>query len=1142
MNRPVKDPRAATKVSLDDKYSVECATALMNGRQALVRLPLAQKDLDRRHGLNTAGLISGYRGSPLGSYDLELWKAETTLKSNDILFQPGLNEDLALTALAGSQQIDWLPGKRFDGVFGIWYGKGPGVDRSGDAIKHANLQGVAAKGGILLAFGDDHTGKSSTTAHQSDLTLASWAVPVLYPSSVTEILTLGLAGIALSRYSGLLVGLKLVNETADGTEVVTLPDLPGYVEPQLPLPEGGVNIRKEMIAMQQQDTRLHRHKLPRAQAFARANGLDRMAWGSEKARFVISAAGKTYADVLGALAVLGISEPAAEILGIGVFKVALIFPLDAVTLESVVERADEILFVEEKRAHMEIQAARLLYARTRRVRISGKSTPEGEFLLPSDLPLNVRMVAQAIGARLNAGFPELIGAIPGFAARAGELLQPFVAPAGASPGRRPAFCAGCPHNTSTRIPEGSFTGTGIGCHTMVLFQPERRGLPVGPMGGEGAHWIGMAPFTETAHIFQNLGDGTYSHSGSLAIRAAVLAKVNITYKILLNDAVAMTGGQPVEGHLAAARVAAQVLSEGVARVVIVSDEPARTDHSTLPVGVELRHRQALEEVQESLRRVPGVTVLVYEQVCAAEKRRRRKAKTYPNPPKRLFINADVCEGCGDCSTQSNCIAVSPLETDLGRKRKIDQSACNKDFSCENGFCPSFVSVIGGAPRHSPTGLLEAPAALPVPQVPTLGDGFDLIIAGIGGTGVVTLSAVLGMAARIEGLGASLYDMTGLSQKAGQVFSHVRIRPRPGEYVPAQVGEREAHLILACDLIAAVNTDTLRAVIPEKTLVIANQDLSATADFQTNADLTVSVDSLVERLRSVSRLAPALIAAGSISLGLLGDSIGANFVLLGFSWQTGAIPLQLDSIERAIALNGKAVQANLQAFNAGRQSALRPSVIDVAKKPLSEFVAQRSQDLASYWNERYARRYQELMSSVLAAADRVPGGEAFAWAAARGAYKLMAYKDEFEIARLYTNIRFRAALEQEFSGIQSIKIHLAPPVLSWIWPRFRSRKAAFGPWILPVLRLLQALRGLREGPLDIFARSAERRLERELRDAYLVQIASFAATLSVDSLPHAVDIAASAAKVRGYGHVKTPMARALLERLGKLNATDEPRTR
>ena len=1166
---PSEAPGGTSAVTLDDKYRLDRSTALISGRQALVRLPIVQRELDRARGLNSAGLISGYRGSPLGSYDLELWKADALLKKHDILFQPGLNEDLALTALAGAQQLDFVPGRKVDGVFGIWYGKGPGVDRSGDAIKHANLQGVCENGGILLAFGDDHTGKSSTTAHQSDLTLASWGVPVLYPASVAEILQFGLAGIAMSRFTGLLVGLKLVNETADGTGVLNAGGPPEFLTPELPTPVGGVHIRREMRAMQQQDLRLVRYKLPRAQAFARANRLDHIAFGSDSARFLIATAGKAFADVLAALAMLGVTGAVARGVGIGVYKIALIFPLDPAGLNAATQHAEEIFFVEEKRPHAETQAAVLLYNHPIRPRISGKTTPYGQPLLPADLPLDAFTVATALAERLLAGFPGLADQIPGFAdavsrIRAGRAPHE---PAGPGIGRRPAFCPGCPHNTSTVVPEGSLAGTGIGCHTMVLFQPGRNSLPVGHMGAEGANWIGLAPFTRTRHIFQNLGDGTYSHSGSLAIRAAVLAGVNVTFKILLNDAVAMTGGQPVEGNLTAARVAKQVRAEGVARVVVVSDRPERfgTAHP-LPSGTEVRHRDELASVQEALREVPGVTVIVYEQTCAAEKRRRRKTGAYPDPDERMFINSFVCEGCGDCSIQSNCIAIQPLETELGRKRKIDQSACNKDFSCLKGFCPSFVTVKGGKSRRSAASNPRDTAALPAPELPPIGSGFDMVITGIGGTGVVTVSAIVGMAARIEGLGVSLYDMTGLSQKGGQVFSHIRLRGNRDAAIAAQVGPAEADLILACDLIAAVQPEVLDTIDRDRTLIVGNTDIVATADFQTHRDLSISPQALTSQLASVSGREPALLAAGTLSQQLLGDTIGANLLMLGFAWQRAAIPLKLASIEQAIALNGKAVKANLLAFAAGRTAAIDapPGAASpgetvpgaeapgaeapgagtpgagipgagipgaAAPKSLPEFISGRTADLMLYWNAAYAQRYADLMALVSATAKRIEGGEAFTWAVARSAYKLMAYKDEYEVARLYTDGRFREALAREFEDVRSIQIHLAPPLLARPDKRTgRIRKLAFGQWVMPLLRLLHALRGLREGPFDIFGGSSERRLERDLRDAYVAVITRLSGRLSVERLPDAMEIAAAPAEVRGFGQVKERAARALLARL------------
>lgn len=1121
-------------ISLNDKYSLERPTALISGRQALIRLPLAQRELDRRHGLKTAGLISGYRGSPLGSYDLDLWKAGALLQQNDILFQPGLNEDLALTALSGAQLLDLLPDRKFDGVFTIWYGKGPGVDRSGDAIKHANLQGVAPKGGVLLAFGDDHAGKSSTTAHQSDITLASWEVPVLYPSSVSEILHLGLAGIALSRYSGLVVSLKLVNETADGTAVIHTPELPEFNLPELVLPEGGVHARAESLAMRQRDLRLIRYKLPRAVAFARANQLDRVVFGSDSARLLLATAGKAFPDVLAALALLGISEPIAREIGIGVYKISLIFPLDPVSLRAVTERCEEILFVEEKRPHVESQAAVALYHQPRRPRISGKSTPEGEFLLPAAAALDASVVARAIASRIRTAFPDIAARIPGFAAAA-QRLEPsaeVAATGGISIARRPAFCSGCPHNTSTTVPEGSIAGTGIGCHTMVLFQPERKSLPVVHMGAEGAQWIGLAPFTQTQHIFQNLGDGTYSHSGSLAIRAAVQAAVNITYKILLNDAVAMTGGQPVEGHLDAARIVEQVRAEGVRRVVVISEQPEQARHRPLPPGTELRHRDELARVQEDLRKERGVTVIIYEQTCAAEKRRRRKNATYPDPDQRAFINPLVCEGCGDCSVESNCISIQPLETEWGRKRKIDQSSCNKDFSCVKGFCPSFVTVSGSKRRHALAAASD-PASLPEPKLPDLGDGFDLIIAGIGGTGVVTISAILGMAARLEGLGASLYDMTGLSQKAGQVFSHVRLRRDCNATVAAQIGPAEADVILACDLIASVQKEVASTIVPNETRIFGNSDMAMTADFYSHPDLSIPQTQLVQALETAAQASPTLIAANTLSEQLLGDSIGANLILLGLAWQAGAIPLHLSSIERAIRLNGKAVAASLRAFAAGRAAALQQKAQAPAPntQTLDEFVAQRAGDLAAYWNSAYSKRYLQLMEDVLRHTQHVAGADVFAWAVARGAYKLMAYKDEYEVARLYTDGRFQSALAREFQSYDSLRFHLAPPLMAVTDKQTgRPRKITFGPWMIWVFRALSGLRRLREGPFDIFGRSAERRLERDLRDSYLEVIIRMTHTLSAESLPRAIEIAKSPGAVRGFGPVKQPRAEALLTQL------------
>ena len=1121
--------------SLADKYRLDAGRALINGRQALVRLLLLQRALDRRDGLNSAGFVSGYRGSPLGGFDAELWKVQDTLQANDILFQPGLNEDLALTAVAGTQQIGLLPGAKVDGVFGLWYGKGPGVDRSGDAIKHANLSGVSVTGGVVLVFGDDHAGKSSTTAHQSELTLASWGVPVLYPSSVSEILTLGLAAFAMSRFSGSLVALKLVNETAEGTGVVASDELPRFRGPQLEESPGGVQIRRELLAVQAQDTRLVRHKLPRARAFARANRLDYIACGVPAPRFVIATAGKSYPDVLAALRMLGIDEEVAKRAGIGVYKIGLVYPLDPVALAEAAADAEEILFVEEKRANAEVQARDIFYHHVRRPRVTGKTTPDGVPLLPEDRVLDSLVVALAIAQRLQASLPGLPESLPRVAeaiaslraARIGTPPQPPVAV------RRPGFCPGCPHNSSTVVPAGAYGATGIGCHGMVLFHSDRYPLPMGHMGAEGANWIGIAPFTATPHIFQNLGDGTYSHSGSLAIRAAVVAGVNITYKILYNDAVAMTGGQPVEGGLSVSRIVQQVRAEGVSRVVVLSEDPERFEGAAdlLPSDTEVYGRVELGRIQQELRIQPGVSVIIFDQVCAAEKRRRRKIKAFPDPDRRVFINADVCEGCGDCSVQSNCLAIQPLETELGRKRRIDQSACNKDISCLEGFCPSFVTVAGARPRRA-AAVDSDDTPLPEPEVPPLGPGFNMMITGIGGTGVVTVGSIVGMAARLQGFGASLYDMTGLSQKGGAVFSHVRVSARADTVLPARIGPGESDVLLACDVIAAVHPEVTSTVRRGHTLIVANTDIMATADFQVHRDLTVPQARLLETLTDLAGMPPRMFAATQLAERLLGDSIAANMVILGYAWQCGRIPLTLQALEQAIKLNGRAVEANLQALRAGRARALAEKQDSTpAPLDLEAFIERRTRALQAYWNRAYANRYGVLMRVVRDAARPLQGGDRFAWAAARAAYKLMAYKDEYEVARLYSNGPFRAALDRELEGVRKVRVYLSPPGLMGKDPNTgRTRKISVGGWIFPVFRVLAACRGLREGPLDPFGRTAERALERRLRDVFLARLEALAAELNPDNLSVAIELAESVMQVRGFGPVKAPAAHALLSRL------------
>jgi len=1135
-----------SRVSLDDKYLVDDGKIIINGKQALVRLPILQRQLDCRRGLNTAGFISGYRGSPLGNYDMELWKAKEFLNNNNIVFRPGLNEDLAATAVWGTQQLAFLPGRRVDGVFSIWYGKGPGVDRSGDALKHANMQGTEPKGGILLVFADDHAGKSSSVAHQSDHALAAHGIPVLYPASVPELIEFGIIGFALSRFAGLAVGLKVVNETADATSTMSI-DIRkfAFVEPKdIPLPVGGIHIRKELLAVQEQDMRLVRYKLPLALAFARANRFDRIVFGSSRARFVIVTAGKAYADVMGALNLLGIGSAEAARLGLAVYKVAMIYPLEPQSLKEVAEVAEELLFVEEKRPQMETQAKAILFNDQRRPIISGKYDPDGLELLPADLSLDSLTVAYALTKRLIRLAPEIGDVLTQIATR---LKQSNSVELGQL-ARLPCFCAGCPHNTSTTVPEGSFGLTGIGCHSMAMFLEKRNPLPVTHMGGEGANWLGIAPFTDTKHVFQNLGDGTYNHSGSLAIRAAVQNGANITYKILFNDAVAMTGGQYVEGELTVAKIVKQVLAENVQSVTVVSDHPDRfKGNQKIPRGVKVLHRDQLDTLQRELRETPGTTVLIYDQVCAAEKRRRKKRDTSPTVGHRVFINHLVCEGCGDCSTQSNCVAIQPLETDFGRKRKIDQSSCNEDFSCLRGFCPSFLTVEGGQGVNSTITLPDSLfKTLPDIQPPKL-EQYNLMITGIGGTGVITIGAILAMAAHIETRGVSVYDMTGLSQKGGAVFSHVRLFRQSVTPLPVRLGPQEADLLIACDEVAMTHKEAIQSVNPEKTAVVINEDLTPTAEFQLKPDLPLNSSWFIGSIENKCGGRTAFrLAATSSAKRLLGDTIGSNMMMVGYCWQLGLIPLSRAALERAIELNGVAVAFNLQAFNLGRlakadpvafKSLLEDTEFPAIERPtndLDEFIARRIRDLTAYQNTAYSRTYADLVQLARHAEVRLGvDGAQFSWAVARAAYQLMAYKDEYEVARLHTDPQFHAALRKEFGDHCRLTFHLSPPLFARRDPQTgRARKMKFGPAILSVFRILARFKWLRGTPVDFFGMTAERKMERRLRADYLELARELTGCLSSTNYADAVQLAEAPLRIRGFGIVKEQSAAIVLREMAE----------
>jgi indolepyruvate ferredoxin oxidoreductase len=1107
-------------VTLSDRYRFDEDKVLLSGTQALVRILIMQCELDRRAGLKTEGFVSGYRGSPLGGFDTELWKAKPELERASVHFQPGVNEDLAATAVWGSQQIDSLPGKTVDGVFGMWYGKGPGVDRSGDPLKHGNYFGATEHGGALVVFGDDHPGKSSSIAHASEAALAANYFPVLSPSTLEEVVEFGLHGYAMSRFTGLWVALKIVNETAETSATVSVGvDKIDIVTPEQP-DAADVGPRGGFVGPQADEVLVVRSRMPRISIYARANRLDRVAVGGA-GRLGIVTSGKAYGDLLDALDLLGIDDVRARALGIAVYKIGLIHPLEPQGLSAFAHGREELLFVEEKYAFLEKQAATILYHSESRPRLTGKQAPDGSMLLPADVQIDALIVAEALSNRLEAMDmidEELVERITMLRKQADRKVLP------AAVGRLPYFCSGCPHNSSTKVPEGSHAFSGIGCHVMAIWM-DRKTLKPTHMGGEGANWIGLSPFVNVPHVFQNLGDGTYAHSGLLAVRAAVQAGVNITYKVLINDAVAMTGGQPVEGGIGTEEIARQLLAEGVRACVIVSDDVKRTGYAV--AGVAVRPREDLDLVQRELRETKGVTVILYEQVCATEKRRRRKRGTAAKTDTRVFINSDVCEGCGDCSVQSNCVSIKPKETALGIKREIDQSSCNVDLSCIKGFCPSFVTVEGGAPRkaahHNIDGSLFA--ELPDADRPLVKDQ-QILIAGAGGTGVVTVGAVLGMAAHLAGHGSANFNMTGLSQKGGAVFSHLRLFVDPDRAASALVTPGRADLVLACDIVAAAAGEAIKLYDSARTRVVANGEPEVTAAFHLNRDFALDHTDLRRALER-STLERSYINATSIARQLLGDTIGANVFVVGYAYQSGWLPLPLEAIKRAIELNGTAVAFNMKALNLGRLAAHNAEALPKAKaaKPtavdLPDIVADRVERLAQYQSQAWAARYRDVVNRVSGRErSAISGADALSKAAAINLFKLMTYKDEYEVARLYAEGSWRRDIDDTLESGYKLRLHLSPPIISRIDPSGgRPRKHSFGPWIFTVFDVLKRLKGLRGTALDPFAYNAERREERALIEEYILDMEEIASSLSRANHKVAIERAMLPDMIRGFGPVK-----------------------
>lgn len=1118
------------EIRLDDKYRLATGHLYLTGTQALTRLPMLQKQRDAAFGLNTACFISGYRGSPLGGLDKSLWDAREYLKQNHIHFQPGVNEELGATAVWGSQQANLFPGARYDGVFAMWYGKGPGVDRSGDVFKHGNSAGVSKHGGVLLLAGDDHGCKSSTIAHQSEHAFIAASIPVLNPANVQEVLDYGIIGWELSRYSGCWVALKTIAENVDSSAVVDVDPL--RVQVKIPedfqLPEDGVHIRWPDPPLAQ-EKRLNVYKIYAARAFALANNLNQVKLDSPNPRLGIITTGKSYLDVRQALDDLGLDEALCAKVGLRVLKVGMSWPLEPVSVHQFAEGLDEILVVEEKRSIIEDQLTGQLYNWPvgKRPRVVGEFDEQGNSLLPNLGELTPAMIARVIAKRLAPIYssPTIEERLAFLDAKEKALAAPKHKTV-----RTPHFCSGCPHNSSTKVPEGSRALGGIGCHYMTQWM-DRSTDTFTQMGGEGATWIGQAPFTDTPHVFQNLGDGTYFHSGHLALRAAVAAGVNITYKILYNDAVAMTGGQPIDGELRIDQLSQQVHAEGVKRIALVSDEPDKyPTRATFAPGVTFHHRRELDAVQRELREFKGVSVILYDQTCATEKRRRRKRGKMVDPAKRAFINPAVCEGCGDCSVKSNCLSVLPLETELGRKREIDQSACNKDFSCLEGFCPSFVTVHGGSLRKpEAVGLGALFIALPEPKQPALSRPWNILLPGVGGSGVTTVGALLGMAAHIEGKGCTVLDQAGLAQKFGPVITHIRIAARQSDIYAVRIAAGETDLLLGCDLVVSSSEEALAKLNDKIAHAVINSHEAATAEFTRNPDAQVPGAAMREAIsEAVGEGKTRFVDATRLATRLLGDSIATNLFMLGYAYQKGLVPVSAEAINKAIELNGVAIELNQQAFLWGRRAAHDLAAVEKVAAPkvveaphcstLEEIVADRMQRLTAYQNAAYAERYRELVERVRKV--DTDAEQRLSKAVARYYFKLLAYKDEYEVARLYSDETFRKQLEAQFEGDYRLQFHLAP---SWLSKRDavtgEPRKRSFGPWMLKAFSVLARFKFLRGSALDPFGHSAERRLERELIEEYEANVAYLLAELNGSNYRTAVALAEIPEQIRGYGHVK-----------------------
>ncbi|MCT8159420.1 indolepyruvate ferredoxin oxidoreductase family protein [Pseudoruegeria sp. SHC-113] len=1140
MNAPVK----RLDMTLEDRLNQQEGWVYMTGMQALVRLPIQQIRRDRAAGMNTGGYISGYRGSPVGTYDMTLQQAAAALKEHNVVFQPGVNEDLAATATWGAQQVGLFPGATVEGVFSIWYGKAPGMDRSMDPLRHANLAGTNPKGGTLLLVGDDHGAKSSTLACYSDLNFASLGMPLLAPANAQDVLDFGLHGIAMSRYSGTLTGLKLVTDVVEGGGSVHVgPESPAITMPEDTGVDTGI---KPFVPMLEQERILWDVKLKKVMAYARANGLNQVS-GAAKAKIGIVAAGKAWQDLNQALAGMSYADGRIGATEVKLMKVGMVWPLDPDAMRAFARGLDTLIVVEEKRPLLEDQIRAALYGSDAAPRIIGKafagsaySAAGADTAFPAygeiDPNLITRVIARAAGEAdpaSNIALPNQSGEPPQLGA--GGVIRP------------PSFCAGCPHGRSTQVIEGSRALAGIGCHTMAMLRNPVQTNSVSHMGGEGVMWLGQFPFTREEHVFANMGDGTYFHSGLLAIRAAVAAKAPITYKLLHNGFVSMTGGQGHDGEVSPESMVAQLRAEGVERIALVADEPENYTGKDLGTGVTLHERGELESVQRDLRGFPGVSVLIYDQPCATERRRLRKRGKWADPDKRAFINPAVCEGCGDCSTVSACMAIEPLETEYGRKRQINQSSCNKDFSCVEGFCPSFVTVRGATPRKAQTGGKAVDAShLPSPAIPVVEGSWSILVSGIGGAGVVTVGQTLAVAAHADGYYSSNLDITGLAQKYGAVHSHIKIAASPAQMRATRIAMGEADALIGCDLVVAAGDEALSRLNVGAAVAVTDTTVVPTSAFSANPDWQLNGAEQVERLTRLLGTRAQAMDAQALAEAVMGDRVFANMVLMGAAWQQGGIPLSLAAIHRAIELNGVAVAANLKAFDLGRIAQAEPEAaaalmgkgapVDLAahrEVPLADLIQRRTVDLTAYQDAAFAARYTAMLDKVQAAG--LP--EAAIRAVAKGYYKLMAVKDEWEVARLYTRPAFRAELDAAFDGEKELTFYFGAWPFGGTDPKTGNpvKGAVKGRTALRAFALLNRLRRLRGTRFDPFRNSEEARLGRDLLALYEDDIAfalSHWSPASAETLSELLDLPEH---IRGYGHVRARHAEAAAKRRAELRA-------